>query len=282
MLRLCWLILILGCCSGAAVAAGPSARLTLLDGAATLHVGAQALRAAEGVQLPDGTLVDTDAACTLLRIEWPDGRVLDLGPDSHAMLAPPLRADGGAPAFYLLRGWAKYSSPVASHGWYSPLLDGAPARGVSVLWVDAGRSQLFAESGAPPTIDRLGGRHRTLTEGAALVASPGRPADLLMGPSPAMLAGLPRTFRETLPRRLDSLKDRVMAARPADPVDYARLAPWLMAEPDLRRDFPRRFAGRLSEREFRAAISANLQHHPEWAPLLAHAAQRLAPSGVSR
>lgn len=282
MLRLCWLILIVGCCSGAAVAAGSAARLTLLEGAATLHVGAQALRAAEGVPLPDGSLIDTDATCTLLRIEWPDGRALDLGPDSHAMLAPPMRPDSAAPAFYLLRGWAKYTSPAASHGWYSPLLDGAPAPGVSVLWVDAGRSQLFAESGAQPTVDRLGGRRRTLPEGAALGASPGRPAELLIGPSPAMLAGLPRAFRDTLPRRLDGFKDRMIAARPADPVDYAWLAPWLTAEPELRRDFPRRFAARLGEREFRAAVSANLQRHPEWAPLLAQAVPRVPPSGASR
>jgi hypothetical protein len=52
------------------------------------------------------------------------------------------------------------------------------------------------------------------------------------------------------------------------PPSYAVLQPWLVAELPVRQDFPGRFSTRLTERDFHAAVAANLRQHPEWAPLL--------------
>ena len=62
--------------------------MTVLEGEATLTVGARAQVAVVGARLPAGTLVETELASPLLRLEWPDGSLLDLGPATRVMLRP--------------------------------------------------------------------------------------------------------------------------------------------------------------------------------------------------
>ena len=80
-------------------AAEPQAVLTLLEGDATVVIGSRAYAAATGAHLGTGAIVETDAKATLLRLEWPSGAVLDLGPATRVMLR--------LPQVYLLQGWAK-------------------------------------------------------------------------------------------------------------------------------------------------------------------------------
>ena len=98
----------------AARAAEPQAVLTLLEGEATLVIGARAYAAAVGARLGAGVLLETDAKASLLRLEWPNGTVLDLGPATRVMVRPPAVA-AGKPVpysnysnypYYLLQGWA--------------------------------------------------------------------------------------------------------------------------------------------------------------------------------
>lgn len=264
-----WLLVLGMCCSGLAAAAPPSARITLLEGSATLHIAAVAYSAAAGVRLPAGTLVDTDVHATLLRIEWEGGQALDLGPDTHLMLAPPWRGPGTAPAFYLLRGWAKFSSPAARQGGLAPGVELLPVQGVVVAGVDAGQTLLFAEAGELALAERPGGRRRQLRAGELYQAATGRPGEQAGRPSAELLARLPRAFRDTLPLRLAAFNGRDVTPLPLPALRYAELQPWLVAEPALRQGFPARFASRLAEREFRSALAGQLRLHPEWAPLLA-------------
>lgn len=268
------------CGCSPALAAEPGARLTLLDGPSTLHLAARAVRAAEGLALPAGTLIATDATCALLRLEWANGNVLDLGPATQVMLAPRLStAPAGAealapPAFYLLRGWAKFSSAEPRQGWVSPALDAVPVRGVAVLQVEAGQTMLFAETGLQLLTERATATRRTLPAGEFLRLAAGRPPELLPRAPAELLARMPTAFRETLPPRWAAFKGRnEVPAEPLPALSYADLAPWLAsAEPALRQGFAHRFAARLTERDFRAAVTAHLPQHPEWGPLLAQPA----------
>jgi hypothetical protein len=273
------------CCSGLAVAAEGEARVTVLDGTASLVVGTRSLLAAEGLRLAEGTLVRTDARCQLMRIEWPDGSLLDLGPATLAMLAPPA-AVGSERGFYLLQGWAKFTNPAARRGWAMPMLAGRPAKGAVVLAAGDGLSRCFAETGAQPVLDRGSGRPLALAAGELLGKAAGQPPVLARRLGADLAAQLPRAFRDSLPPRLAALT-AVLATRGRDPVaaagpalTYTELQPWLQAEAPLRQDFAQRFAALLAVPEFRAAVSASLRQHPEWAAALEP--QRSRPHGANR
>jgi hypothetical protein len=260
--------------AGSALAAAPddAALLTVLDGDAVLEVGAKTLRAAEGVRLAPTTLVRTGPRTALLRLEFNDGSLLDLGPDTQVMLVPPglVAGKARAPAAYLLQGWAKLSgqTPAGAAGLVSPTLAVLPFKGVLVAHVGADEEDCFQESGTAQLQPRgaAGGKVKTLgLKAGEMVARKGDGrAEVLSQPSSALLQGLPRSFRDTLPARAAHWQGKRVEARPAPPTDYAGLAPWLTAEPALRRHFPRRFAARAREPAFRAALVEQLSRHPEW------------------
>ena len=87
-LWLCWLA-----CTPLAWAATPLATVTIADGEAVLIRGAMRYQLAEGVRLAKDDIVETSAKGRLLRIEFSDGLILDLGPESRAILAPKLAGD---------------------------------------------------------------------------------------------------------------------------------------------------------------------------------------------
>lgn len=246
--------------------------LTILDGEAQLLLGARAAAAAEGLHLPASTLVETQANTALLRLEWPDGSVLDLGPDTRLMLQPAgLRRSGQAPAYYLLSGWAKHQSGSAGphRGHVSPQVDALPSQGVTVVQVGADQSLLYCEAGQTQLAERAGAAARhSLSAGAAYLRKGTQTGQLLPRPDPAWLKTVPRAFRDTIALRAARFEGKKLepAARPAP--SYAALAPWLTAEPALRREFPRRLATLAREPAFRAALIQNLVAHPEWEPLL--------------
>lgn len=265
-----WLIVGLGSlvalCAGASAA--PGALLTILDGAAVLHVGARSVAAAEGLRLPDATIVETAASAKLLRIEWPDGSVLDLGPATQVMLQPgPLgRRDPAPPAFYLLRGWAKHRSAAGSphRGHVSPHLDALPAQGVVVAHVSDELTWLFVESGSASLLERSGASERlSLTNGASYLRRGAAKAEIAARPDPELLKRVPRSFRDTIGLRATRFEGKEITDK-GRPPDYETLRPWLTAEPALRRNFPRRFAPLARDRAFRAALVKQLPAHPEW------------------
>jgi hypothetical protein len=269
----CAVMLVMACGTGAAWAA-PLPLLTILDGEAVLRIGTGSAAAAEGLRLPEGTLVETNAQTKLLRLEWADGSVLDLGPDTRLMVLPgaAVRAGTAAPAFYLLQGWAKQvGAPGEAHrGGVTALVDVLPGTGIVVLHADAALAWVFAEAGDAHLADRgaAGGRVN-LVAGSAYLRQGQARGDLAARPHPDQLKQVPRGFRDSIGPRAASFKGRPepkAVARPAP--DYAALKPWLTAEPALRRDFAKRFAPLLREPAFRAAVQANMNFHPEWEPVL--------------
>lgn len=244
-------------------AAEPVAVLTLLEGAATVVVGSRALAAAPGARLGAGTLIETEASTALLRLEWPDGTLLDLGPSTRVMLQPATFA-GRAPLFYLLQGWAKQSQTQVSAGQLAALFEVAPFVGVLLSQVDEGQSVLFAEAGGGPFLARRHGARATLKGGdTAVLVGVTAP---LVSPRPpaAWIKQMPKAFRETLPAMAGQIKGPPPTLRPRAVLTYAALQPWLVAEAALRRDFPTRFVELLNDRAFRDAVTGHLAQHPEW------------------
>ena len=253
-----------------AQAAEPAALLTLLEGGATVVIGSRALAAALGARLGPGTLVETDATTALLRLEWPDGTLLDLGPATRVMLQPGAMA-GRAPLFYLLQGWAKQSQSKVAAGQAGASFDVAPFAGVLVSHVDEGQSVLFAEAGGGPFMARRPGASATLRGGETAVLAGATAPQITARPPTAWIQQMPRAFRETLPPMASKIKGSAPSLRPRAALTYAALQPWLVAEAAIRRDFPIRFAELLSDRAFRDAVSGRLAQHPEWDAVLKQA-----------
>lgn len=255
--------------------AGHAALLTILDGEAVLISGDRAFAAAEGLQVADQTLVRTSATTRLLRLEWPDGSMLDLGPDTQAMLAPTafgLR-DKRPPTLYLLKGWAKQSSATqgaTTPGQVAPRFDAQPFQGTVVSYVGVDETWLFVETGSLNLAERDGAGARIPLKGGEAYT---RPSDATKGnvslrPSPAQAQRVPRAFRDTLPHRAAAFKDRKVEPKALPPPSVAELLDWLKAEPALRKEFPRRFAARAQEGAFRAELMRRVGDHPEWVPVL--------------
>jgi hypothetical protein len=252
----------------AARAAEAPALVTLLEGQATVIAGVRAFAAAVGAKLGAGTLVETDGKLALMRLEWPDGSLLDLGPGTKVMLRPAAAAGRKPAQFYLLQGWAKQSQPAAGAGQLLLAAEVAPFKGVLVSQVDEGQTLLFSEQGAIQVTPRRGGAPMALDTGkAAGFALNVQPQVLARPPSP-WLQKVPRAFRETIPSRAALVKGPEPTLVQRGPLGYAALQPWLAAEPAVRAGFQQRFAELLADRAFRDAVDQGLAQHPEWEPVL--------------
>jgi hypothetical protein len=260
--------------STAAPATDPRPMLSIVDGEASVGDGLRRQGAVEGLRLAPGTLLETSARSTLLRIEWPSGQVLDLGPETRAMLAPPQLSPRDRPGavLYLLSGWAKLRTavPGGSAVVLAPGYALGPFSGVVVAGAGAGDSLVFAESAAVSVVERGAPplASHALNAGEAYVRAGSARGEVSAGAPTALLRRLPRSFRDTLPLRWQRLKDASVQGTPLPPPSHAELAPWLVAEPALRREFARRLAARAREPEFRAALIAQLPSHPEWQAVL--------------
>lgn len=248
----------------AATAVQAPAVLTVLEGQATVVVGAQAYAAAAGARLDAGAIIETDANTKLLRLEWPDGSLLDLGPATRVMLRPPMKSGPAQPLFYLLQGWAKQTQTAEVSGQLSPAFAVPPFKGVLVTQLESTGAVLFAEVGAAQLAGRSSATLLPLRAGQAGVAGGDGNVKVLPRPPEGWLANIPRAFRDTLPPQAARFQGPPSALPQRAALTYEALQHWLVAEPELRRDFPSRFAPLLSDRAFRGAVAKQLRLHPEW------------------
>lgn len=265
-----WLSLMFAAVPGQA----STAVLTLLEGDAIAIDGARTLAAAAGLRLGPGVIVETSPRATLLRIEWPEGVMLDMGPDTRVMLAPPgfPPRDKGAPVLYLLQGWVKLIGPAGSvhGGLVTPMTDVLPFTGTVVAFTAKGEQQLFAETGKPTVVERLakGAARVPLGNGELYSARGNEKGTVAARPTPAFIKDMPRSFRDAVPSRAAAFKDKKVEGVTLGEANYASIEHWLVAEPAIRREFPRRFASLAQEPSFRSAIIAKMPAHPEWAGTL--------------
>lgn len=272
----------------AATATAQPALVTILEGDATVIDGIRRYSAVEGQTLAERSLVETGPQTRLLRVEWPDGSVVDFGPDTRAMLTPagPARGERRGPAFHLLQGWAKQGNlgKAAAAGQQSTAFEVAPFSGWVVSQAQGDRSWLFQESGEAGLTERdVRPLSRLSLKAGEVYTREGR----LNGataprPTPEQLRAVPRAFRDPLPLRAAQFAGKQPTLRPLPAPGYAELQPWLTAEKPLRADFPRRFAPLARDPAFRRALVDNLAAHPEWKPVLFPEAPKPASAAAAR
>jgi len=255
-----------------AVAAGAASRMplvTMLDGDATLLRDGMRFALAEGVRLQAGDLLATGHQTRLLRVEFPDGPGVALGPDSRAMVTPSLGGEGQHAGVYLLSGWAKLAAPAGSGGSIrSAVADTDTAAGTLILDVEAGTAEAFAETGPSRVQPRAPEAAALALKSGEMLTLPaaGKPV-LARGASPAFVQAMPRVFMDSLPSRLAAFKADV-APRRLGEMTYADAQPWIDAEPPLRRVFAERWRRLAADPQFRSGLVEGLKSHPEWQAIL--------------
>ena len=260
------------------LAAPPLATATIVDGDFVLIREATVYGLAEGARLQKEDIVQSNAAGRLMRMEFTDGVIVDLAPNTQVMLSPKAGADRGKlpPRIYLLRGAVKVNvpgnAPAAGTVLASPHLDlPAVTKGV-VISVTPQDTSAFAESGAVALVERRDFKpqpSQSLRSGQFYVRSGDGKGQITARPSGVFIQSLPQAFLDTLPSRLELFKGRDVTLKASvSSLAYADVRGWIDAEPALRPQFVPRWRMLAKSPEFRAGLVAGMEAHPEWDRLL--------------
>jgi hypothetical protein len=258
--------------ASSAVAADVTGTVTILEGEALITRAAGRVRAAEGVRLLPGDILETGDA-TFLQAELVDQTALQMGAKSRVMVGGPVRLKAER-TLYALSGWFKLSNArkegnVRTFEFRSPLIEIGLLPGVVVMQLKPNEVTLFAERGDLKLMERPGGTAVGLRQGQTYRRTAGSPRGTVGGSAPAALvAEMPKAFRDSLPLRADKYRERDVQPRPAPDFIYADVEPWLKAETPFRRQFVERWRGKARDSAFRSALISNLSSHPEWDPVL--------------
>lgn len=244
-----------------------TALVTILDGPALLIREASRFGLAEGVRLGADDIVETDAKARLLRMEFADGLIVDLGPQTRLLIAPRHSGDRArlAARFHVLQGWVKVSG--ASAAFSAAPFDVESITRSAVFRIDGSDAGAFAEGGELRLRERPAGKPAATPttiapqQFASIVG--GAKAQVLPRPTPAFLQSVPRPFIDTLPSRAALMQDRAPVAKPLGEIAYADVQAWLAAD-GLRAGFVTRWKALAKQVEFRKGLVANLRAHPEW------------------
>jgi hypothetical protein len=258
--------------TGGAMAAEVVGTVTILEGEALITRAAGRWRAAEGVRLQPGDIVESGET-TYLQVELVDQTVLGIGPKSRIMIGGSVRLRAER-TLYALGGWFKLTNArkdgnQRSFEFRSPLLEIGLLPGVVVIQLKPTEATLFAERGDLKLVERPAGAALGVRQGQTYRRTSGTTRGGLSGSPPAaFVAEMPRSFRDSLPLRADKFRDREVPPKAAPDFVYADVEAWLNAESPFRRQFIERWRGKARDPEFRRALIANLSSHPEWDPVL--------------
>lgn len=254
--------------------AGPDALLTLLDGKARVLTTQGTVAAEVGLKLRGPAIVQLGPNDRLLRLEWPGGTALDLGPNTQLLVAPlglADKPDASRAALYLLRGWAKLSTvaseaaPQLLNVFSGTLLQ----QGALVAFVGNGQAWVFDESGAPQVMERPArGSPMTLSAGQFYTRTGSNPGQVLPRAPAEALREVPRAFRDTLPRRHAQVAGKPAAGQSLPQPSFDELQEWLRGESTVRRFIATHFAHWARDANFNAALLAAQKDFPEWAAAL--------------
>ncbi len=248
--------------------------MTLLEGGASLLRGASRYVVSEGVRLVPGDILELGDKA-LCQVEFTDGTIVDLGPQSRFLaLSYPTRGAkfAGGGELFLLRGWMKLASARqqgrAIDRYGSPLMELSAADGTAVVQVSGSEAAVFMESGEA-RVAQLSGSGRgddavRLKASQFFSCKQEQRCAVSARPSQAFLAGLPRSFMDTLPSRLAKFKERGVTPKRSGDFTYAEVQDWVNSVPAVRKTLVSHWQAKLADPAFRSAIAAGLKDHPEW------------------
>ena len=221
-------------------------------------------------------IVETAPQAKLARIEFSDGLILDMGPNTRVLMTPKFPGERGssrAAKLYVLQGWAKITVPksMAAASFASRSFDLTGIARDAVLNVEPTASAVFAESGELTLGERSKGKAGAavkLKSGEFLTRTGEAKGVLAQRPAADFIQRVPRAFLDTLPARAALFATREVPAKRLASITYADVQAWVDAEAGLRPLFVTRWKALAQNPEFRNGLVAGLRAHPEWDRLL--------------
>ncbi len=215
--------------------------ITLVEGKGTLASGIRTFVPAAGVKLSQCDVVRT-AEKSMVQLEFPETGKIELGADTRflADLPPAAGADAGERSHFLRSGWIKLTLPKRNNPKpqriQTPYFDLVMEAGVAVLNVANG-GVFFVQEGKALALDRAAGGAARVGVAAGQTysrkASDAKPA-VADRVDPALVNAMPRSFRDTVPSLLASLKGRDVQPKPMAGYDHAEFLAWQKIDAGVR------------------------------------------------
>lgn len=260
-------------------AAEPVGIATVVDGDAVLirQTTKQILLA--GSRLTAYDLIETGPTTGIVRVEFANGAIADLGPGTSVMVAPKLDESSPQDALvYAVKGWAKITVSTKAAPSVAPsslllanMLGVSSVNGSAVVMVSDSESSVFCETGTMTVHERRKGRLLTalaLKSGSFYAKSEQNKPSVSALPSVAFTRGVPKAFLDPIPLRA-SLYQNKPEPKPRNlgELGYADAAPWLAAEAGIKGILVAQWRSQLNS-GLRAGLMANIKSHPEWDRIL--------------
>ncbi len=251
--------------------------LTLMEGSVRVIRGVNVMKGVEGMHLRQGDILESSDA-GFAQLEFTGGAVIALGPASRLYI---LRHSGDKSAagkdsaeLTLLSGWLKGESAAGagSYRYETPTLAAATSAGTVLIHASPDESEVFLESGSATIAEvREDGNVRQpapAKSGQFFSRHAGKNIAATTRPNPAFIDAMPKSFRDTLPSRLEHFAGKSVEPKTDHAVSYAEAEPYLRMPLAWRRGIADRFQSRLKDPEFRKQIEAHIAQYPEWDKIL--------------
>ena len=252
------------------LAAGATAEtgiVTLAEGPARLLRGATWYKLVAGARVEEADIIEAPDR-SQAQIELSSGPLANLvGAGSVYLVAHPAKT---APQLLNMpAGWLKFVAKPPGVRVRTLPFDLLVADGIVVVHADGPAVEFFVESGSAKLVEVMAngadGPVRDIKSGEYIARSATGAVTASQRPPKAFVDTLPRHFVDPLPTLAARIK-----SKPALVVDheitYAEAEPWLAGRD--RATFEKRFASRLRDPAFRAAVRPSLARYPTWDRML--------------
>jgi hypothetical protein len=248
---------------------------SIVEGSAHLLRDTTWYKLVPGAHLGEGDIV-VATGTGQVQVELVTGGTFNLGsPGTFFAAAAPVVADKitGPVELWLPEGWLKLAANAPGTGFRVLLVSNIvnAAEAVIVMHAKSDAMELFMESGTAKLADAGTDKARPtvatdLKAGDYVTQSPDRPLRYESRAPAAFVATVPRHMIDALPTFAAKFKTAKVQLVPEREVSFAEAEPWLMGP--YRKTFLKRFEPRLKDREFRAAVEAQIARYPEWDRIL--------------
>jgi len=252
------------------LAAGATAEtgvVTLVEGPSRLLRGATWYKLAAGTRVEEADIIEAPDR-SQAQIELAAGPLANVVGAARLYLVPHPVKTAPQP-LNMPAGWLKLVAKAPGVRVRTPAFDVVVVDGIIVVHADGPAAEFFVESGNAKLVEMTSsgadGPARDIKSGEYIAKSATGPLTANQRAPKAFVDALPRHFVDPLPALAARIK-----AKPALVADheitYAEAEPWLASRD--RAAFEKRFASRLRDPAFRAAVVPNLARYPTWDRML--------------
>ena len=248
---------------------------TVVDGDAILIRQTTKQILVAGARLRASDFIETGPTTGIVRVEFANGVLADMGPGTKVMVAPTLANPGSKDTLiYALTGWVKISVagkatqfPAPSSLLTADTLGLSDVNGSAVVVVAGSDSSAFCETGTLIVHERRKGKLLpavALKSGAFFSTSGKSKPTVSAKPPETFVKGVPKAFLDPIPLRANLYESKAEPKpRYIGELSYADAAPWLAAETAIKGALVARWRSELSP-NLRSGLVANIKSHPEW------------------